>query len=77
MRLLEVGRRLDLAAEAIGSHDRGELGPEHLHRDPALVAEILGYVHGRHATRAELTLDVVAPLEGGVQADDGVAHGWS
>lgn len=36
--MLEVGRRLDLDQEAPGAHDRRQLGPQHLERDPAVVA---------------------------------------
>ncbi len=50
--MLQVGRGLDLGEEAFGPDDSGELRPEHLERDLAIVLEVLGEVHGGHAAGA-------------------------
>jgi hypothetical protein len=39
----------------------------HLERDRPVVPEIAGEVHGRHPAPAELTLDLVAPSQGGLE----------
>ena len=75
--MLEIGRGLDLGEEPLGADDRGELGPEHLDGDPAVVLEVLRQVHGGHAARAELPLDPVAVGEGFGQAGERVRHGNS
>jgi hypothetical protein len=65
VRVLEPRSDLDLAAEPLGAERRGNLGPQDLDRDLSAVLEILGEVHGRHATLAELPLDRIAVGEGG------------
>ena len=60
VRVLEVGGGLDLAQEPLGADDRGQLGPQHLDRDLAVVLEVLGEVDGGHAALAELALEAVA-----------------
>ena len=74
MRVLEVGRGLDLAQEPLGADHGRELGPEHLDRHPAIVLEVLGQVDGGHAALAELALEAVAVGEGVGQAAGGMAH---
>ena len=49
VRVLQVGGRLDLAEEPVGADDRGQLRPQDLDRDLAVVLEVLGEVHRRHA----------------------------
>ena len=51
----------------------GELGPEHLDGDLAVVLEVVGEVDRGHAARAELALDAVAVREGGAQSGAGSA----
>jgi hypothetical protein len=78
--VLEVRRRPDLGQEALGSHDGGQLGPQHLERDFAAVAEVVGQIDGGHSTLADLALDAITALERRVQASDGIEHaspaGW-
>ena len=74
MRVLQGGDRLDLAEEPLGADDRGELRPQHLDRDLAIVLEVLGQIDGGHAALAELPLDAVAVGEGGGEAGPGVGH---
>jgi hypothetical protein len=56
--------------------DCGQLRLQDLERDLALVLEVVGQVDGGHAAFAELTLDGVSAFEGGVQAGDGIGHGF-
>ena len=64
VRVLQHGGKLDLAQEALGAERGGQLGPEHLHGDVALVPEIAREVHGGHAALPELALDGVAVGQG-------------
>jgi hypothetical protein len=52
----------------------GQLGLEHLERDVAIVLLVTREIDGGHAALAELALDQVATLEGGVQAHARVRH---
>ena len=58
---------LDLPQEPSGAERGGELGPQHLDRDLAVVLEVLGEIDGGHAALAELALDAVAVGEGGAK----------
>lgn len=58
--VLQVRRGLDLGEEPIRPDYGGQLRPKHLHRDLAVVPEILREVDGGHAARAELALESVA-----------------
>ena len=52
VRMLEVGRRLDLGQEAVGTDDRSQLRPQDLERDLTFVPEVpcrLRSVHARSA----------------------------
>ncbi len=60
----EASRDLDLAQEALGTEDRGEVGVQHLERHGAVVLEVFGEVHRGHPARAELALDGVTVGEG-------------
>ncbi len=66
MRMLQRGGRLDLDYKAIGAEHGSELGLEDLHRDLAIVPEVLGEVDRGHPARAKLTLDSV-PVGNGVR----------
>ena len=48
MRVLQVGRCLDLGQETLGTDDRSEFRLQHLERDLPLVPEIVGQVDRRH-----------------------------
>ncbi len=58
--MLEIGGGLDLGEEPLGADHRGQLGPEDLDGDLALVPEVVGEVDRGHAARPELALDAVA-----------------
>ena len=62
--MLQVGGRLDLGQEALGADHGGELGPQHLERDLAVVPQVVGEVDRRHAAGAELALEAVAVGQG-------------
>jgi len=75
VRVLEVGGRLDLGQKALGAHHGGQLRLQDLERHLALVLEVVSQVNGGHPALADLADDLVAALQGGVQAGDGVGHG--
>ena len=68
MGVLQGRRHLDLAEEALLAERGGELLPQHLERDLAVVLQVVGEIHGRHAAGAELALEAVAAGEGGAEA---------
>ena len=72
--MLQIGGRLDLGEEALAADHRGELGPQHLDRDVAVVPEVVREVDGGHAARAELALDAVAVGEGDGEPVEDVGH---
>jgi len=73
--MAQAADRLDLAEEPLRADRRRHLGVEHLEGDRAVVLEILGQEHGRHATPAQLALNPVAGGDGGGQAlQDGGTH---
>ena len=62
--MLQLGGDFDLAEEAVFTQRRGELRPEYLHRDPAVVLHVLGEVDSGHPPTAELALDRVMARKG-------------
>ena len=58
--MLEVGGGLDLDQEPLGPDHGGELGPQDLEGDLAIVLEVLGEIDGGHAAGTQLALDAVA-----------------
>ena len=73
VRMLQLGRDLDLTKEPRRPERGGEVFAQHLDRHLAMVLDVLGEVHGGHAARAELALDLVAAAEGGGQAGNSVS----
>src|SRR4029077_4204437 len=53
-----------LSQEPLRADGGRDVGPQHLDRDLAAVAEVLGDVHRGHAAAAQLTVDRVAVAEG-------------
>ena len=74
MGMLQVCGDLDLFEKPFRIEGGGQLGPQHLDRDLAMVFEVLGEVDHCHAARTQLTLDSVAVAEGGFQSFEGVRH---
>ena len=75
IRVLEARRCRDLLHEPFGPEDGGEFGAQHLHRNLAVVLQVLGEVDGRHAAFAQMALDPVAVGEGGGEAGRDLSHG--
>ena len=75
MRVLEIGGRLDFLHEPLGPEDGGELRPRDLHRDLAVVLQIVGEADVRHATFAQVAFDLVAVGEGGREPGGDLGHG--
>ena len=73
--MLEPGRDLDLAEEALGAQAQRELGMEHLEGDRTMVAAVLGQEDRGHAAAPHLALDVVALGEPGPEAALEIVHG--
>src|SRR4029450_8664711 len=65
VRMLQIGRGLDLGEEAVRSNDRGQFGAEYLQGNLPIVPHIVGEIDGGHAALAQLPLDAVAVGEGG------------
>jgi hypothetical protein len=57
LRLLWLGRDPNFALEALRAESRGQLWVQHLDCDRSIVPKVLGEVHRRHATAAELTVE--------------------
>jgi len=72
--MLQPGDGLDLAEEALGADDGGELRPEDLDGHLPVVPQVGGQVHRGHAAGAELPLDAVAVGEGSGEAGEGIGH---
>ncbi len=72
--MLEVGRDLNFSEEAFRADDRGQLGFQDLEGNLAVMLQVLGQVDRGHAALAELALDGVAPVEGGVEKAHGFGH---
>ncbi len=64
VRMLQPGRELDLALESLRTERGRDRGQEHLERDEALMLDVAGEIHRRHAASAELALDEVAIGQG-------------
>ena len=73
--MAEPGSDLDLAQKALVTEGRGQLGPQHLEGDPAVVPDVVREVHRRHAPGADLALDRVAAGQGRRQGARHVIHG--
>ena len=65
--MLQSGGELDLALETLSAERGRDRGQEHFERDKALVLDIVGEIHRRHAASAELALDEVALGQGVAQ----------
>jgi hypothetical protein len=72
--MIEVRCDLDLAEETIDANRSGQLRPEHLDRDLAIMLEIVSEIDGCHPTSTELTLNRVAVSQRSFQTIKGVSH---
>ena len=76
-RMGELRGRFDLGQEPLGTDNCGEFRFENLEGHVAVVTLIVGQIYRSHPALADLALDPVAAFKGGVQAGDGVGHGFS
>jgi hypothetical protein len=60
VRVLQVGRELDLGQEPFGADHGGQLGTQHLEGDAAVVPHVLSEVDGRHAAGPDLPVETIA-----------------
>ena len=74
VRVLQPGGDLDLPEEPVAADGGGELRPQHLYRDFAVVLEVLGQIDRGHAPAAELALQRVAGGQCRLQAFKVVGH---
>src|SRR5437588_3693325 len=58
--MIERGRDLDLAQEALGAERYAEIGSQHLHGDLAVVFQVFGEMDGGHPPLAQRALQAVA-----------------
>ena len=68
VRVLQVGRDLDLLQEPLGPNHRGQFRPQDLQGHFAVVFYVVREVDRSHAAGADLFLDFVAVGEGGLEA---------
>jgi hypothetical protein len=74
--MLEAGGYPDFMEETFLADDRADLRAEDLERDLAFVSQVVGEIDNRHATTAELALDVVAISQRRPKAFEGFIHGF-
>ena len=70
----QAGRDLDLAEKPLGAERRRDLTAEHLDRDGAAVFPVPSEIDGRHASAAQLALEVVAVGERRAEAGERVGQ---
>ena len=66
--MVEVGRGLDLAQEAVWTQRRGQLRPQDLDRNLTVVLQVLGQIDRGHPAGAEFAFDTVAILQSSCEA---------
>jgi hypothetical protein len=74
MRMLEVGRGLDLDQEPFRADHGRELRPQHLERHRAPMTDIVRQIDGRHAALAELPFDPVPIVKRALERSPGCGH---
>ncbi len=72
--MLEVGGGLDLLYEPLGSQHCGEFGTQDFDGDLAVVLQIVGQIHRRHAAFAQVAFDFVAVGEGSRELGGDLGH---
>jgi hypothetical protein len=64
---VQARREADLPLEPLRAERLGQLRMQHLERDRAIMAQVLGEIDRGHASAPELTLDGVAARKGGLE----------
>jgi hypothetical protein len=72
VRVLQPGRDVDLALEALGAKSVRQIGVEDLEGYGPVVPEVVGKVDHGHSTPAELSLDAIAVGQRGFKGSTGV-----
>jgi hypothetical protein len=67
VRMAELGGELDLSAEPVHAHARGQLGEEHLHHDLAAERGLEGQEDPAHSPAPQLALEPVGLAQGLLQ----------
>ena len=73
--MLQTGRGLDLHDKPLGTQHGRELWLEDLHRNLAVVFQVLREVNRCHTTRAKVAFDAVPPIQGCVEPVCYLVHG--
>ena len=73
--MLKAGFDADFAEEPLGAERRGQLGPQDLDRDVAIVLEVVRSVDIGHPAAPDLTVERITVRERGPQAVNLVHHG--
>src|SRR5262249_35151778 len=74
--VVELSDGVDLGQEALGAQDSGQVRPEDLDGDAAVMLEIVGEIDSCHPTATDVPLDRVAPGKGGLQGGELLHHSW-
>ena len=72
--MLQPGRELDLAPEAVGTDAGAQLRRQQLDDHPAPQRRLGGDEHPAHSTAPEFALDPVGGSEGGLERVEKIAH---
>jgi hypothetical protein len=65
--MLEPGRYLDFAEEAVTAQRGGELGPEHFDGDWPVVLQVFRQIDRGHAAGPDLAFDAVPAAQGALE----------
>src|SRR2546425_13264508 len=74
--MLQARRDLDLPQEPLGPEADCDVRMEHLDRHRAVVSQVLRQIHGRHASPADLALDLAAVGYRGSEATEELYHAY-
>jgi hypothetical protein len=74
VRVLELGGDPYLSKEAVGAEHGGELRPQHLDRDLAVVLQVGGEKHYRHPALTELAIEPVTVGDAGRELFEECRH---
>ena len=61
--MLKPRGELDFALESFGTEQRRELAMQDLERNRPIVPQVMGQEDGGHASRADLLVEAIAPVE--------------
>ena len=70
--MLQPGRDVDLALEALGAQSVGQVWIEDLEGDGPVVPDVVGEVYDSHPTPAQLSLNAIAVGQRGFKGGAGI-----